>query len=136
MLQYSQPEGPKREMWNRDAVQAYRETQDKIHSARGGKYAENRPKPSSSSSGSKNRHFEVNGDRLVRGASAGGLVAAGGYGAKKYRDKKKVSKGLDMNEGVKSLVSKMGPDPSELHVQGASGHKKKLRKLPPNAVRR
>lgn len=42
------------------------------------------------------------------------------------------------NDGVKSLVSKMSPDPSELHVVGNSGQRRKgrLRKLPPEAIRR
>lgn len=43
---------------------------------------------------------------------------------------------LNMNEGVRSEVSKMGPDQSELHVVGNSGQRKKLRKLPPSEIRR
>ena len=38
---------------------------------------------------------------------------------------------LNMNEGLNALVSKMNPDPADLHAVGSSGKKKKLRKVPP-----
>ena len=125
----------KHKMWSKESMEGYRQTQDQINRARGGTPQTAAPyKPQPQPKRSKTRH--ITADNIVRGASGAGIAGAGVYGAKKYRDKKQVAKGLDMHEGVRSLVSKMGPDPSELHAWGSSGQKKKLRKLPPNAVRR
>lgn len=53
------------------------------------------------------------------------------------RYKKQVAKSYVPWDGVTSEVSKMSPDQSELHIQGSSGQKRgRLRKLPPDAIRR
>jgi len=73
-------------------------------------------------------------NRAIRYA-AGGTVGAG-VGVAAYRDHK-VNKSYQPWDGIRSEVSKMGPDPSELHVAGSSGQRRgRLRKCPPDAIRR